>query len=100
MHVLNRCSASGTNLSIYLSFADLGANIGMFSVTVANLGRKVVAVDASIQNLAYIDKSVHLNGNQENVKLINNAVRCLDWSQYVKYSAVKRSIGFTISFRI
>ena len=61
----------------------------MFSVTAATLGRKVVAVDASIQNLAYIDKSVHLNGNQENVKLINNAVRCLDWSQYVKYSAVK-----------
>ena len=57
----------------------------MFSVTVANLGRKVVAVDASLQNLAYIDKSVHLNGNQENVKLINNAVRCLDWSQYFEY---------------
>ena len=55
----------------------------MFSVTAATLGRKVVAVDASIQNLAYIDKSVHLNGNQKNVKLINNAVRCLDRSQYV-----------------
>ena len=47
----------------------------MFSVTVANLGRKVVAVDASLQNLAYIDKSVHLNGHRENVLLINNAVR-------------------------
>ena len=68
-----------------LHLADLGSNIGMFSVTAATLGRKVVAVDASIQNLAYIDKSVHLNGNQENVKLINNAVRCLDWSQYFEY---------------
>ena len=67
-----------------LHIVDLGSNIGMFSVTAATLGRKVVAVDASIQNLAYIDKSVHLNGNQENVKLINNAVRCLDWSQYFK----------------
>ena len=47
----------------------------MFSVTAATLGRKVVAVDASIQNLAYIDKSVQLNGNRENVLLINNAVR-------------------------
>ena len=56
---------------------DLGSNIGMFSVTVASMGRKVVAVDASIQNLAYIHKSVNLNGNEENVKLINNAVRCL-----------------------
>ena len=49
----------------------------MFSVTVASMGRKVVAVDASIQNLAYIHKSVHLNGNEKNVKLINNAVRCI-----------------------
>ena len=56
-------------------FADLGSNIGMFSVTVANLGRKVVAVDASLQNLAYIDQSLHLNGNRENAQLINNAVR-------------------------
>ena len=47
----------------------------MFSVTVANLGRKVVAVDASLQNLAYIDQSLHLNSNRENVTLINNAVR-------------------------
>ena len=47
----------------------------MISVTVANLGRKVVAVDAGLQNLAYIDKSVSLNGNRENVLLINNAVR-------------------------
>ena len=54
---------------------DLGSNIGMFSVTVASMGRKVVAVDASIQNLAYIHKSVSLNGNRENVVLINNAVR-------------------------
>ena len=56
-------------------FADLGSNIGMFSVTVANLGRKVVAVDASLQNLAYIDQSLHLNSNRGNAQLINNAVR-------------------------
>ena len=64
-------------ISIYRCylFTDLGSNIGMFSVTVASMGRKVVAVDASIQNLAYIHKSVSLNGNRENVVLINNAVR-------------------------
>ena len=47
----------------------------MFSATGASMGRKVVAGDASIQNLAYIHKSVSLNGNRENVMLINNAVR-------------------------
>ena len=56
---------------------DIGSNIGMFSVAVANLGRKVVAVDASIENLAYIDKSIHLNNKAGNVKLINNAVRSI-----------------------
>ena len=55
--------------------ADLGSNIGMFSVSVARLGRRVVAVDASLQNLAYLHKSVHLNSDQANVKLVNNAVR-------------------------
>ena len=63
-----------TNINTKL-FADLGANIGMYTVTVANLGRKVVAVDASLQNLAYIDQSLQLNSNRENVTLINNAVR-------------------------
>ena len=58
--------------------ADLGSNIGMFSVSVARLGRRVVAVDASLQNLAYIHKSVHLNSDQDNVKLVNNAVRCVN----------------------
>ena len=38
----------------------------MFSVSVARLGRRVVAVDASLQNLAYIDQSLHLNGNRGN----------------------------------
>ena len=47
----------------------------MYTVTVANLGRKVVAVDAGLQNLAYIDKSLQLNGNRENVTLVNNAIR-------------------------
>ena len=47
------------------------ARLGQFT----ELSRKVVAVDASIQNLAYIHKSVGLNGNRENVVLINNAVR-------------------------
>ena len=63
-----------TNINTKL-FADLGANIGMYTVTVANLGRKVVAVDAGLQNLAYIDLSLHLNSNRGNVTLINNAVR-------------------------
>ena len=63
-----------TNINTKL-FADLGANIGMYTVTVANLGRKVVAVDAGLQNLAYIDQSLQLNSNRENVTLINNAVR-------------------------
>lgn len=47
----------------------------MFTVTVATLGRSVVAVDASLYNLAFIAKSLHLNSNSHHVKLVHNAVR-------------------------
>jgi 2-polyprenyl-3-methyl-5-hydroxy-6-metoxy-1,4-benzoquinol methylase len=33
---------------------DLGANIGMFTLAIASIGRKVKAVDAGFTNHAYI----------------------------------------------
>ena len=38
----------------YFACLDLGANIGMFTVVVASMGRKVKAVDAGFTNHAYI----------------------------------------------
>ena len=55
--------------------ADLGSNIGMFSVSVARLGGEVVALDASLYNLAYVRQSLELNSNLDNVKLVYNSIR-------------------------
>ncbi len=38
----------------FVCFLDLGANIGMFTLAVAAMGRKVKAVDAAFKNHAYI----------------------------------------------
>ena len=49
----------------------------MYSVVVAAMNRKVVAVDADPYNLAYIRKSLDLEGNTHNVRIIYNSVRSL-----------------------
>ena len=56
-------------------WADIGSNLGMFSVVVAAMNRQVVAVDADAHNLAYIRKSLDLGGNADHVRLIYNSVR-------------------------
>ena len=55
--------------------SDCGANIGMMSTVVAAMGRKVVSVDPLIQHLSYLRRSLELVGNQNNARLLNNAVR-------------------------
>ena len=47
----------------------------MYSVVVAAMNRQVVAVDADPHNLAYIRKSLDLEGNTHNVRIIYNSVR-------------------------
>ena len=55
-------------------FEDIGANIGMFTVVVAAMGREVLAVDADPQNLAFIRKSLDLQKTRARVRLFSNAV--------------------------
>jgi 2-polyprenyl-3-methyl-5-hydroxy-6-metoxy-1,4-benzoquinol methylase len=49
---------------------DLGSNIGMFTVAVAAMGRKVKAVDAGFENHAYTRTSLQLTSNLHHVDLI------------------------------
>ena len=55
--------------------ADLGSNIGMFTIAAALMGRSVVAVDANLYNLAYLRRSLELNSNLDQVKIVHNAMR-------------------------
>ena len=54
---------------------DVGANIGMYAVVIAAMGRRVEAVDADPENLAYIKKSLDLAQNSQYVDIIYNSVR-------------------------
>ena len=56
-------------------FLDVGANIGMYTVMIAAMKRKVIAVDADPRNLAYIRKSLENSKTEEYVELIYNSIR-------------------------
>jgi FkbM family methyltransferase len=59
------------------TFADVGANIGSYSLRIANdyknKGVKVIAIEAHPENFKALDKNVRCN-NFMNVKIINKAV--------------------------
>jgi len=55
-------------------FLDIGANIGMYTVLVAAARREAVAVDAMLENLAYINQSLSLAGTSDYVRLLGNPV--------------------------
>ena len=57
-------------------FLDIGANIGIYTVLVAAAKRQVVAVDAMLENLAYITHSLNISGTSNYVRLLGNPVRC------------------------
>ena len=57
-----------------VEFLDLGCNIGSYTIPIAHLGRKVVAVDAVIDNLALLSKSLKLTELKDRVTLIWNAI--------------------------
>ena len=54
---------------------DVGANIGMYTVIIAAMKRKVIGVDADPKNLAYIRHSLKIAKNTDNVELIHNSIR-------------------------
>ena len=56
-------------------FLDAGANIGMYTVVIAAMKRKVVAVDADPENLAYIRQSLEIESTTDYVELIHNSIR-------------------------
>jgi len=55
-------------------FLDAGSNIGMYTVMVAAMGREVVAVDAMMDNLAFVSKSLEESKAENKVTLLHNAI--------------------------
>lgn len=57
-----------------LNFIDIGANLGVFSLTVAKSGRKVLAIEALYKNVQRLCMSISDGGLQNNLKVMYNAV--------------------------
>lgn len=58
-----------------IGLIDLGCNIGVYALTAAKHGRKVVAVDANRYNLLMLGQSLTLNpGLKERVTMVHNAL--------------------------
>ena len=56
-------------------FLDVGAHMGSFTVVIAAMKRKVIAVDADSRLLAFLRKSLELGNTRDYVELINNIIR-------------------------
>ena len=55
-------------------FLDIGANVGMHSLSVARFGRRVVAVEPKLSTIKRLHKSVNLNRLADRYTLVTNAV--------------------------
>ena len=53
---------------------DIGCNIGVYTLVAAKRGKRVVSIDANVQNLRLLSKSLTLGQLMENVTLIWNAL--------------------------
>ena len=74
-------------------FLDLGCNIGTYSLAAAAFGRHVIAVDAVIDNLELLSKSLTLGKLQDKAILIWNAIS--DEYSKVALTKYKGNVGGT-----
>ena len=51
-------------------FLDIGANIGMYTVVIAAMRRRVITEDADPSNLAYIRQSLQIENTTDYVEII------------------------------
>ena len=56
-------------------FLDVGTQMGAFTLVIAAMKRKVIAVDADARNLAFTRQSLEISNKRDYVELINNIVR-------------------------
>ena len=57
-----------------MQLLDLGCNLGVYSLSMAAFGHKVIAVDANRNNTDRLVQSVIANGFQKNVNIVSNAI--------------------------
>lgn len=70
IEVFKQILTSDNELGVF----DIGANIGIYSITAALMGHRVVAVEPHILNLEKLHMGIQLNNIGENVIVLENAI--------------------------
>lgn len=65
---------AGLNTDPEMGLIDVGCNLGVYTIVAAMRGRKVVAVDANINNVKRLRKSLLKNGVQDRAKVVYNGI--------------------------
>ncbi|XP_052762005.1 uncharacterized protein LOC128204656 [Mya arenaria] len=76
-----------------MEFLDLGCNIGVFTIPIAKLGRRVTSVDANKVNLQMLSTSLRYGRLGDNVTLIWNGIS--NETSYVNLKQVDDNVGGT-----
>lgn len=76
-----------------IDFIDIGANIGVHTLAIAKMGRKVLCVEALFLNVQRLCASVSAGGFEENVTIVYNAIS--DNHTRVKLGVDKTNMGGT-----
>ncbi|XP_053397537.1 uncharacterized protein LOC123552025 isoform X2 [Mercenaria mercenaria] len=58
----------------HITFIDIGANIGYFSLLAASVGQAVVSVEPWTQNIEKLRNSIQKNKFEDKITILNNAV--------------------------
>src|SRR6218665_1509870 len=80
-----------------LSFVDLGANIGTYSLPIAHSGIHVVSVEPSKDTVRRLAKSVHLGRIENNVDIFRYALSNKVSTTFLKFDADNRGHTFIAS---
>src|SRR6218665_3578280 len=77
-----------------LSFVDLGANLGTYSLPIAHSGIHVVSVEPNKDTVRRLAKSVHLGRIENNVDIFPYALSNEESTTFLKIDAVNRGNTF------
>lgn len=77
-----------------LQLIDLGCNLGVFTLTAAAMGRQVIALDANVENVKRLRKSLLINNLQKDVQIVYNAIS--DHHHMVQMNIIADNIGGSV----
>lgn len=76
-----------------INFIDVGCNIGVYSLTMAKLGRKVLCVDALYMNVEHVCSSIVQNNFENSITIVMNALS--NDRKYVELGVDDKNYGGT-----